>query len=61
MYISAIDIAAVGVKTAQFILSFSIIVILHELGHFLPARLFKARVEKFYLFLIQDLVFGKRK
>lgn len=34
----------------QFILSFSILVILHELGHFLPARWFKCRVEKFYLF-----------
>ena len=34
----------------QFILSLSILVILHELGHFLPAKLFKTRVEKFYLF-----------
>jgi regulator of sigma E protease len=36
--------------TAQLILSLSILVILHELGHFIPARLFKIRVEKFYLF-----------
>ncbi|MBX7203419.1 MAG: RIP metalloprotease RseP [Bacteroidia bacterium] len=35
---------------AQLILSLSILVILHELGHFIPARLFKTRVEKFYLF-----------
>lgn len=35
---------------AQLILSLSILVILHELGHFVPARLFKTRVEKFYLF-----------
>ena len=34
----------------QFVLSISILVILHELGHFIPARLFKTRVEKFYLF-----------
>ena len=34
----------------QFILSISILVILHELGHFLPAKWFKCRVEKFYLF-----------
>ena len=61
MYISAIDIAAVGVKTAQFILSFSIIVILHELGHFLPARLFKARVEKFYLFFNPGFSLWKKK
>ena len=38
------------VKIAQFILSFSLLVIIHELGHFMFARLFKIRVEKFYLF-----------
>ncbi len=34
----------------QFFLSISILVVLHELGHFLPAKWFKTRVEKFYLF-----------
>jgi regulator of sigma E protease len=34
----------------QLILSLSILVVLHEFGHFLPAKLFKTRVEKFYLF-----------
>jgi regulator of sigma E protease len=34
----------------QFVLSISILVILHELGHFIPAKLFKTKVEKFYLF-----------
>lgn len=38
------------VKIAQFVLSISILVILHEFGHFFFARLFKTRVEKFYLF-----------
>lgn len=38
------------IKTAQLLLSLSILVVLHELGHFLPARWFKTRVEKFYLF-----------
>jgi regulator of sigma E protease len=38
------------VKAAQLILSLSILVILHEFGHFMFARLFKTRVEKFYLF-----------
>lgn len=38
------------VKAAQFFLSLSILIILHEMGHFLFARLFKTRVEKFYLF-----------
>lgn len=50
MTLLAIDWNSVAVKTGQFILSFSILVILHELGHFLPARWFKCRVEKFYLF-----------
>ncbi len=38
------------IKAIQLILSLSILVVLHELGHFIPARLFKTRVEKFYLF-----------
>jgi regulator of sigma E protease len=38
------------IKGAQLILSLSILVVLHELGHFIPAKLFKTRVEKFYLF-----------
>jgi regulator of sigma E protease len=50
MTLLAIDLSSVAVKTGQFILSFSILVILHELGHFLPAKWFKCRVEKFYLF-----------
>jgi regulator of sigma E protease len=50
MLLLAIDWASVGSKVLQFILSFSILVLLHELGHFLTARWFKCRVEKFYLF-----------
>ena len=38
------------VRALQLILSLSILVLVHELGHFLFARLFKVRVEKFYLF-----------
>lgn len=38
------------IKTAQLLLSLSILVVLHEAGHFAFARLFKTRVEKFYLF-----------
>lgn len=40
----------IWIKTGQLLLSLSIIVVLHELGHFLPAKYFKTRVEKFYLF-----------
>ncbi|MDP1843465.1 MAG: RIP metalloprotease RseP [Sediminibacterium sp.] len=50
MSLLAIDWLSVGVKMGQFILSFSILVVLHELGHYIPAKLFKCRVEKFYLF-----------
>lgn len=38
------------IKALQLILSLSILVVVHEFGHFLFARLFKIRVEKFYLF-----------
>jgi regulator of sigma E protease len=38
------------IKVLQFIMSLSILVIIHELGHFTLAKLFKTRVEKFYLF-----------
>lgn len=39
-----------AIKIFQFILSISILVLLHELGHFLPAKWFKTRAEKFFLF-----------
>lgn len=38
------------VKIAQLLASLSLLIVLHELGHFLPARWFRTRVEKFYLF-----------
>ncbi len=38
------------IQASQFILSLSLLIILHEMGHFVPAKLFKTRVEKFYLF-----------
>ncbi|MFO7622352.1 MAG: RIP metalloprotease RseP [Bacteroidales bacterium] len=38
------------IKILQFVLSLSILVVIHELGHFLLAKLFKTRIEKFYLF-----------
>lgn len=38
------------VMAGQLMLSLSILIVLHEMGHFLPARFFGTRVEKFYLF-----------
>jgi len=38
------------IRAAQLILSLSILVIIHEFGHFIMAKVFKIRVEKFYLF-----------
>ncbi len=38
------------IKALQFFLSLSILIIIHEIGHMVPARLFNTRVEKFYLF-----------
>ena len=46
----AIEWNVVGIKAGQLLLCLSILVVLHEMGHFLPAKWFKCRVEKFYLF-----------
>ncbi|MGC6429837.1 MAG: RIP metalloprotease RseP [Jejuia sp.] len=49
------------IKTAQLLLSLSILVVLHELGHFIPAKAFKTRVEKFYLFFDVKFSLFKKK
>ncbi|MDV7186318.1 RIP metalloprotease RseP [Lutibacter sp. TH_r2] len=49
------------IKAAQFILSLSFLIVLHELGHFIPAKLFKTRVEKFYLFFDYKFSLVKKK
>lgn len=49
------------IKGAQLLLSLSILVVLHELGHFIPAKLFKTRVEKFYLFFDVKFSLFKKK
>lgn len=50
MILLAIDWSALFANIGQFILAFSILVVLHELGHMLPAKWFGCRVDKFYLF-----------
>ena len=52
---------AVGLQAGQLILSLSILVILHELGHFIPAKIFGCRVEKFYLFFDPWFSLAKKK
>ena len=61
MTLLAIDWNGGLIQAGQFILSFSILVVLHELGHFLPARWFKCRVEKFYLFFNPGFSLVKKK
>ncbi len=49
------------IKLSQFLLSLSLLIILHELGHFIPSKIFKTRVEKFYLFFDVKFSLFKRK
>ncbi len=49
------------IKISQFLLSLSLLIVLHELGHFLPAKAFKTRVEKFYLFFDVKFSLFKKK
>ena len=49
------------IKAAQLLLSLSILVVLHEMGHFIPAKLFKTKVEKFYLFFDVKFSLFKKK
>ncbi len=49
------------IKASQFILSLSLLIVLHEFGHFIPAKIFKTRVEKFYLFFDPWFALFKKK
>ncbi len=49
------------IRVAQLMLSLSILVVLHEMGHFMPARWFNTRVEKFYLFFDPYFALFKKK
>ena len=49
------------IQISQFLLSLSLLIVLHELGHFIPAKLFKTRVEKFYLFFDVKFSLFKKK
>lgn len=51
----------ITLQILQFVLIISLLVILHELGHFIPAKLFKTKVEKFYLFFDVKFSLFKKK
>jgi len=57
----AINWSNVGVQAAQLLLALSILVILHEFGHYITARWFKCRVEKFFLFFDPWFALFKKK
>ena len=48
-------------KGIQLLLSLSLLIVLHELGHFIPAKIFKTRVEKFFLFFDVKFALFKKK
>ena len=50
-----------AVKAIQLLLSLSFLIVLHELGHFIPAKIFKTRVEKFFLFFDVKFALFKKK
>ena len=61
MTLLSIDWSSIGLKAAQLLLSLSILVILHEFGHFITAKWFKCRVDKFYLFFDPGFSLFKKK
>ncbi|MEG2755413.1 MAG: site-2 protease family protein, partial [Mucinivorans sp.] len=51
----------IAIKILQLIAALSLLVVVHEFGHFLFAKLFKCRVEKFYLFFDYKFAIFKKK
>ena len=49
------------VKVLQFFMSLTLLVAIHEFGHFIVARIFKIRVEKFYIFFDAGFALWKKK
>jgi regulator of sigma E protease len=61
MYLLAINWGAVSVQVGQLLLALSILIILHEFGHYITARWFGCRVEKFFLFFDPWFALVKKK
>jgi regulator of sigma E protease len=60
-YFLAINWSNVGLQAGQLLLALSILIILHEFGHYITARWFKCRVEKFFLFFDPWFALVKKK
>ncbi|MEY3600299.1 MAG: metalloprotease RseP [Bacteroidota bacterium] len=56
-----LTMSPIAIQAIQFLISLSLLIVLHELGHFIPAKLFKTRVEKFYLFFDVKFSLFKKK
>jgi regulator of sigma E protease len=61
MIFLAIEWAGVGVQVAQLLLALSLLIVLHEFGHYITARWFGCRVEKFFLFFDPWFALFKKK
>src|SRR5215472_7195032 len=61
MNLLSINWPQVGLQVAQLLLALSILIILHEFGHYITARWFKCRVEKFFLFFDPWFALVKKK
>ncbi len=61
MNLLAINWPNVGLQAAQLLLALSILVVLHEFGHYITAKWFKCRVEKFFLFFDPWFAIAKKK
>jgi len=61
MILLAVNWSQVGLQAGQLLLASSILIILHEFGHYVTARWFKCRVEKFFLFFDPWFALVKKK
>jgi regulator of sigma E protease len=61
MNLLAINWPQAGLQVAQLLLALSILIILHEFGHYITAKWFKCRVEKFFLFFDPWFALVKKK
>jgi len=61
MILLAVNWSQVGLQAGQLLLALSILIILHEFGHYVTARWFKCRVEKFFLFFDPWFALVKKK